>query len=237
MKSLIIFAALIWSAFCSHEIIQIEHGKIPVNGRTPLVVKKGNFEVYPWNADDGLLVDIFKSICLQGTAKDSVALLLALHLVNTRFARLIDEALKCLSLEDPEYLYTRDLLLLHRLLSRPRFDSIRRPWSSEEQLVFKQFYEKSEKRLERAGRFCRQLQNVHLISIWKKTSMPTVDLLKYFQVYVPCILSITWVTLLVAFVVVVVGFAEGLHSPEGYIYLFWVSIVWLGLPFFAACCL
>ena len=90
MKSLILFAALIWSVLCSHEIIEIESDEIstPVNERTPLVVKKGNFEVYPWNADDGLLVDIFKSICLQGTAKDSVALLLALRLVNTRFGKI-----------------------------------------------------------------------------------------------------------------------------------------------------
>ena len=65
--------------------------------------------------------------------------------------------------------------------------------------------------------------------------MPTVDLLRHFRMYFLRVLFTTWATLLVAFILAVVGCAEGLHNPNIYVYLLFLA-AWVAVPPFAALC-
>ena len=150
----------------------------------PLLASNDGIEnEYTFSAsiDDGLLVDIVKSIFTNMEPENAIMLMANIRLVNKGLERLTHEALKCLIYYEDLYSERYNLITFYRLLSRPRFDSVK--WTGSEKRLFNRILHVKNNFgmdvlwYEEVKRFIEQRSD-RMSLLWS-TSIPVMGILEY----------------------------------------------------------
>ena len=182
-----VFILVLCSTIPNHNVLSdvaVEPGAELEDERIPLLTSIDGMEnecTFSAPMDDGLLVDILKSVFMQMEPGNAIIMMTNMRLVNKCLERLTHEALK--RLIHYNYLYSEryNLITVYRLLSRPRFDS--KKWTESEKRLFNRIlYVKNKSGADmlwygELNRFIEQRKD-RLSLVWS-TSIPVMGILNY----------------------------------------------------------
>ena len=169
-----------WSDAAVEPASEFETEVIPLLASVDGIENECTFSI---QMDDGLLVEILKSIFTQMEPENSIIMMNNIRLVSKRLERLTHQALRRLVIYNYLYFRRYDLATLYRLLSRPRFDSVK--WTESEKRLFNRILHVKNnfgmglpwygevKRFKRLGK------RVGIISLLWSTSIPVSGILIY----------------------------------------------------------